>query len=393
MIDIESVRRDTPSCARLIHFNNAGASLLPVAVTRAVEAYERKEGELGAYEAEMHGQHELESVYDSIARLVGASRDEIALTDSATRAWDSAFFSIPFESGDQILVSHAEYISNILAFLHMRERTGVEIVVVKNDEAGQIDLGHLRAVAGSRAKLIALTHVPTSSGLVNPIEEVGKIARERGILYLVDACQSAGQIPLDVDRIGCDFLSATGRKFMRAPRGTGFLYVRKEALPRTRPWVVDSRAATWTSRESYELRDDARRFECYEANFASRVGLGAAADYAMELGVLAIWERVQALAATLRARLASVPRVTLHDQGAVQCGIVTFTAEGVASASIRERLHPMAINVWVSPAAAAKLDLEERGVPDVVRASLHYFNTDAEIGRLIVELERILSEA
>ncbi|MER7960371.1 aminotransferase class V-fold PLP-dependent enzyme, partial [Streptomyces sp. NPDC096030] len=325
----------------------------------------------------------IEHTYDALARLVGAGRDDIAVVENATRAWDMAFYSLPWAEGDRILTARAEYASNAIAFLQTARRHGVRVDVVPDDATGQLDVDALRSMIDERVKLIAITHVPTQGGLVNPAAEIGKVARQAGITYLLDACQSVGQMHIDVGEIGCDLLTATGRKFLRAPRGTGFLYCSPRIREQLEPPFLDLHAATWTSADSYRIRADARRFENWETYYAGKIGLGTAVDYALDLGLDAIEERVTHLATTLRARLRTLPGVRVHDRGARQCGIVTFTVEGHDSQDIARALQTRGINVSVSIADYARWDFEPRSLTSVVRASVHYYNTDNEINQLI----------
>ena len=347
----------------------------------AVLDHLRLEARIGGYEAADRNAALLERAYQAAAALIGASPDEIALVDSATRAWDMAFYSVPLRPGDRILCSMAEYASNYIAFLHAARRTGARVEVVPDDEHGQLSVQALKAMMDERVRLVAITHVPTNGGLVNPAAEVGRVARQAGALYLLDACQSVGQLPVDVDAIGCDMLATTGRKWLRGPRGTGFLYVRREALERLEPAMLDFHAATWVAPDRYEVRPDARRFETWEADVAARVGLGAAIDYALSWGIEAIWQRVRQLADTLRVRLAEIPGVTVRDLGQVRCGIVTFTVEGLQATDVRQALLQERINVSVSRASATLLDMQRRGLSELVRASVHYYNTEDEIDR------------
>jgi selenocysteine lyase/cysteine desulfurase len=232
-------------------------------------------------------------------------------------------------------------------------------------------------------KLVAVTHVPTQGGLVNPAAEIGAATREAGVLYLLDACQSIGQMPIDVEEIGCDLLSATGRKFLRGPRGTGFLYVDRRLGNRIEPPFLDLHAATWTTVDTYEVRSDARRFETWETNYATKIGLGVAVDYALSWGLEAIEARVLDLAQHLRALLASTPGVHVHDQGERKCGIVTFTVDGTSAQEVQRRLRQQGVNVSVSLVDYARLDLPARGLPDVVRASVHYYNTEEGLIRAV----------
>lgn len=381
-IDVARARAETPGCAHVVHLNNAGAALMPQPVLDAVTAHLQAEALTGGYEAANAAHDAVEHVYDAVAGLLGCHRDEVAIVENATRAWDMAFYSVPFQPGDRILTARAEYASNYLAFLQVVRRTGAVVEVIPSDDSGQVDVGALRAMLDERVKLISVTQVPTNGGLVNPAAEIGAVAREAGVCYLLDACQAAGQLPLDVEAIGCDMLSATGRKYLRGPRGTGFLYVRRAWLERLEPPLIDLHAATWTGQDTYTLRPDARRFENWESNIAAKIGLGVAVDYALGWGLDAIWARVSELAERLRAMLREVSGVTVQDLGAVRCGIVTFTLAGRGAAEIREALRAQGINVSVSTLTSTRLDMEARALDAVVRASVHYYNTDEELGRL-----------
>jgi cysteine desulfurase / selenocysteine lyase len=378
-LDIARLRADTPACEKLIHFNNAGSSLMPTPVFQAVLDHLALEQRIGGYDAEDEACPVLEDFYDAFAALLNCDRSEIAYVENATRAWDMAFYSLPLKEGDRILTVEAEYVSNFLAFLHQARRRGLEIDVAPCDASGQVDLDALERLIGPKTRLIAVTHIPTQGGLVNPAEEIGKIARRHGITYLLDACQSVGQMPLDVEKIGCDLLSGTGRKFLRGPRGTGFLYVSKAIIDRLDPPFIDLHAATWTDARTFELRPDARRFENWESYVAGRIGLRAAVRYALELGLEPIRARVTILADRLRASLAELPGVKVHDLGRVRSGIVTFTREGEQPRDIQARLRAANIGASVSSKSSAQLDFSRRGLAQVVRASAHYFNTEDEI--------------
>jgi cysteine desulfurase / selenocysteine lyase len=381
MFDILRTRQDTPGCDKVLHFNNAGASLMPKQVLDAVTRHLRLEAEIGGYEAAEFAHDSAEHVYDAVSQLLRCQRDEIAIIENATRAWDMAFYSLSFKLGDRILTSMAEYASNYISFLQIARRTGAVVEVIPNDENGQVSVDALQGLIDERVKLIAITHVPTNGGLVNPAIEIGKVARQAKILYLLDACQSVGQMPIDVDAIGCDMLSASGRKYLRGPRGTGFLYVRRDRIEQLEPPFLDLHAATWVTKDRYEIRNDARRFENWETNYAGKIGLGVAVDYALACGLDDIWTRVSTLADTLRTRLQQIPHVRLHDLGPQKCGIVTFTTDGCQPQETRTKLAAQKMNVSVSTAASTRLDMDRRGLASVVRASVHYYNTEEEIER------------
>jgi cysteine desulfurase / selenocysteine lyase len=389
MFDLARLRADTPACRDLIHFNNAGAALMPDAVYNAQANHLALERRVGGYEAARLAAPQLTAFYTEFAALLNCDPSEIAYTENATRAWDMAFYALPLKPGDRILTHASEYVSNYLAFLHQARRRGLHIDLVPSDATGQIDVAALDAMVTPAHKLIAITHVPSQSGLVNPAAAVGKVASKHNLTYLLDACQSVGQVAIDVQAIGCHILSGTGRKFLRGPRGTGFLYVSNTIVDTLDPPFIDLTAAHWNEDQSYMLAPGARRFENWESNVAGRIGLTAAVAYARAIGLDAITARTAALAKTLRDALATVPGVTVHDQGQQKCGIVTFTKDGMTPEAIYTTLREAKINVSVTPLIYARLDLGPRGLAGVVRASVHYYNDEAEVDRFIATLRRI----
>jgi cysteine desulfurase / selenocysteine lyase len=384
-IDVDTLRAQTPGCANVTHFNHAGASLMPQSVIDAVVTHTIREGDIGGYEAEDEAADPIARVYDVPAELLNADRSEIAMIENATRAWDMVFYAIPFQPGDRILTAMAEYHSNVIAFYQMRKR-GVSVEVVPNDENGQIDVGALADMMDERVRLVAISHMPTNGGLVQPAEDIGRVVAKWPALYLLDACQSAGHKPLDVRAIGCHMLSASARKYLRGPRGQGFLWVDSGVVEQLEPPMLDGHAAHWSSRDRYELMPDARRFENWERSFANILGMGEAIRLANALGADAIWERIQQQATLLRSRLAEIPGVTETDIGAVQSGIVTFTMEGNEPDDIQRRLLARRINVTTSSVASTRFDMEDRGLEKVVRSSVHYLTTDDEIDHLVAAL-------
>ncbi|MBT3372491.1 MAG: aminotransferase class V-fold PLP-dependent enzyme [Rhodospirillaceae bacterium] len=388
-MDMDRIRAETPGAEKVIHLNNCGAGLMPQPVLDAVIAHLRLEAEIGGYEAEDAAAAALDNTYGALGKLLNCGLDELAVVENATVAWDMAFYGLPMGPGDVVLTAVSEYASNYIAYLQRAARDGIEIRVVPNDNTGQTDAAALANMIDDRVKLISITHVPTNGGLINPAAAIGKVARDAGVPYLLDACQSAGQIPLDVAAIGCDMLSATGRKFLRGPRGTGFLYVRDSMLERLDPPFLDLHAAAWTAPEQYEMLPNARRFENWENYVAGKVGLGVAVDYALEIGLDAIAQRVQGLADGLRQRMAALPGITVQDLGAEKSGIISFSVADRSAEQVAGTFAAANINISTSSAQSTQQDMHHRGIAMMNRMGLHYYNTETELDRFMDCLEAI----
>ena len=389
-IDLEQIRAETPGLKNVVHLLASGSALMPQPVIDAVINHTILEAAYGGYEAQSMQAEMLDNVYHTVATHIGANRREIALMENATVAWCHAFYALPLKPGSRILTCEAEYAANYVAFLQRAKRDDLRIEVVPSDETGALDLTALENMIDSDVALIAITWVPTNGGLVNPAAEVGKIAQKFGVPYLLDACQAAGQIRIDVKKLGCDFLSVTGRKFLRGPRGSGFLYIKSKWLEHLEPAMIDHFGAPWVARNQYTLRDDARRFETWENSYALRAGLGKAIEYADEIGIDTIAHRVWELAALCREMLAQIDRLKLQDIGRHNCGIVSFTIEGSEPGDIVSGLSRAGFAIGASPPSSTRLDAERRGLPTVLRIAPHYYNTESEIERCIAQLRALV---
>ena len=377
---VARLRADTPGCAERIHLNNAGAGLMPKPVSDAIHQHLELESRIGGYEAADAEEDAIRAAYDSVAELIACDRRNVAYVENATIAYAQVLSSIPFERGDRILTSTDDYISNQIMFLSLARRWGVEIVRAPNMPEGGVDVDAMNEmVRRHRPRLVALTHVPTNSGLVQPVREVGEVCRDAEVWYLVDACQSVGQLPVDVGEVGCDFLSATARKFLRGPRGCGFLYVSDRALDAgLEPLFIDMQGAAWTEADGYAPYDSAARFENWEFAYALVLGTGEAACYATAIGIDVIARRTADLAVLTRQNLQDAGLRTL-DRGPQQCGIVTVEIPNWEGPAFHAELDHRGINTTVSTRAYAVIDFDDKGVDWVLRISPHYYNTEEEI--------------
>ena len=389
--ELARLRADTPACQSKIFLGHAGASLMPRPVVDGVGAYLRAEIEDGGYNAAAQFASALEQFYTHISKLIGANADEIAFVDNASRAFAFGVGALNWRAGDRILVHQREYAANLMTLLHMKEQFGIEIDYVGSSHTGQIDLDELEKKITTQTKMIAITHVPMHLGAAAPIIQIGALAARYGLIFCVDASQSVGQIDLDVKKIGCQILVGTGRKFMRAPRGTGFLYMSNGLSDRARPMLIDWRAASLTGPQSFEWSKDARRFETWERNFAGQYGLGIAAQYATDIGVAHIEARIKALTARLIRKLDEIDRLRLVGSKDDRAGIVSFLSTAKPAAAIVDALKERGVFAGLLSGPQIGWEVGDDQTQDAVRFGVHYFNTEQEIDRAADHLTHIFN--
>ena len=384
MINIDSIRKDTPACQDKLFFNSAGSLLPPRCVGEMIRKYLDEEERIGGYRLADLQERGIRGFYEEAAGLLKTEARHIAFANHATDAYTKALSSVPFAAGDVILTTDDDYVSNYLNFLSLKQRFGIRIVRARNLDNGDLDLDHFRQmIKQHHPRLVAVTHIPTSSGLVQDAVAVGELCRETDTLYLLDACQSVGQIPVDVQQIGCDFLSATGRKFLRGPRGTGFLYVSERVLQeKYAPLFVDLRGARWMAGDDYDLVSHAQRFEAWEVPYALLLGLREALAYARQVGIEQIEAYNQQLIRAMEEQLSTLPGVQLFDRGSRRAAILTFRKEGRSLEATQAHLDQHAVYHSVVQKTSAQFDFEKKGIDWAIRLSPHYFNTLQEVEKL-----------
>ncbi|MFD3925162.1 N-methyl-L-tryptophan oxidase [Streptomyces sp. NPDC058614] len=389
-LDVAAERTRTPGSFTGHHFNAAGAALLATGTVEAVIDHLRAESLSGGYEAAQHAAPALAAVYARVAELLGARPEEVALVESATAGWQRAVSALRLRPGDRVLAARSSYVSSALHLLSAERDHGVRVELLPNGPDGAVDLEALEtALRTGPAALVTAAHVPTSSGLVEPAAGIGALTQAHGVPFLLDATQSLGQLPVDMDALGCDLLIGTGRKFLRAPRGTGVLAVRRPLLDRLAPEAPDVRGARWIAERSWELVPDAKRFELWEAAHALRLGLGAALADLSALGVDTVARHLATVTAALRERLAALPGVHVTDPPAAGGAIVTFVVDGLDPTDVQRELARRRVHLIAVPAAHGRWDMDPRGLTKVVRASVHVYNDDADVDALVEAVHEI----
>ena len=390
-IDLERLRAETTGCSSRVHLNNAGASLMPSPVIAAIIRHLELEAEVGGYEAQDIQSEAIAAAYQSIASLIGSNASNIAFTENATASFMQALSAIPFERDDVILTTRNDYASNQIQFLSLQARLGVRVIHAPDKPRGGVDASKMiDLIEQHRPRIVCVTHVPTNSGLIQDVAAIGVVCRNLEVIYLVDACQSVGQLPIDVKDIGCDFLSATARKFLRGPRGCGFLYVSDRILQQgLEPLFIDMRGANWTGENGYQVVDSAKRFENWEFAWSLVLGTAVAADYATDIGIRAISSRVAGLVALLRGELSELGGVTVLGSKDELGGIVTITLQDHDPAEIVTKLRSQKINVSAQGRESAVMDYDRKRVQGALRISPHYYNSNAEIISLVAAIESI----
>jgi len=391
LIDVDALRAATPGCNDRAFLLSAGSSLPTEATLDAVIGHLRLEAEIGGYAAADRAVDVLEQGRADLAALVGGDPDEIALVTSDSSGWVKAWWgwvvggNVP--AGSKVLVDRMCYHSHYAALDQTRRIGAFDIHIMPSLDDGTVDVDALRI--DDDASAVCVTMIGTHSGNVNPVERIGGLAAAAGVPMFVDGCQALGQLRLDVNELGCQVLTGTGRKFLRGPRGSGMLWVSRSIVDRFSPPGLDATSTPWTAAGGMQIGAGTRRFEEYEVSYASMVGLAAAARQALTIGSSAIEQRVVGLGEQLRTALSSIAAVQIRDTAERRCGIVTFTVSGVSSADVVAAASTAGVVVNESTATWAALDMDAKQTPTVVRASPHYFNTTLELDRLVQAVEDV----
>ena len=397
-IDWARVRADFPVLSRQVHgkplvyLDSANTSQKPSAVIDAVDDFYRAHNANVSRAVHALGSEATEAFEAARARLaafVGVRAGELVLTSGTTQAINTVAYSwaLPrLQPGDAILLTRMEHHANIVPWQLVAQRTGARIKVAEISQAGELDLDALRAAMTPEVKLLGVTHVSNVLGTVNPVAEICREARRRGIATLVDGSQAVPHRPVDIAATGCDFYAFTGHK-MLGPTGTGALWARRELLDEMPPFLGGGEMIREVRFEGTTFNEGPHKFEAGTPNIAGVVGLGAAVDYLSALGMAAIEAREQELLAYALARLEAVPGLRIIGRAAERAAVISFLVEGAHAHDLATLLDLDGIAVRSGHHCAHPL-MQFFGVPATCRASIAFWNTHAEIDALVAGIER-----
>lgn len=377
---INQIRQNTPGCLDKIFINSAGSSLMSKEVVQISKDYMDMEADIGGYDVMANHYEDFNLFYLEASKLINANPRNMAFAISATDAYSKVLYSFKWTEKDVILTTKDDYVSNIISFIHINRRFGSQIKFVDCLDSGDLDYEDLaRKLEQYKPTIFALTHIPTSAGTIHDAEKAGEICANFDTYYLLDACQSIGQLDVDVRKIKCDFLTVTGRKFLKAPRGTGFLYVANHILDTDMgPLCIDLAGSTWDSETSFKFGSEAKRFEFWEKNYSNFLGLTQAIREINEIGIEKIAAYNKMLSGYFRNELEQVDGLKIYDHGSLKGNIITWKIPGLKQSEISKLFHERRVIFSFSSNTSALYDLNKKGEEWLVRFSPHFFNTTEE---------------
>ncbi len=385
MIDLAQVRAEIPALDNVTYLNTGTFGPLPRVVAQAVrDAYDKIEAQ-GTYTPTIFHDLELagfETTRQKVATLLNVSPEEIALTRNVSDGINIVAHGMDWQPSDEVIISDQEHPSGATPWINLVERRAITLRILKLVEDEEEILERFAALISPHTRLASLSHVTTLTGLRLPAARLSQIAHDAGIPILIDGAHAEGQFAVDVQGIGCDFYAACGHKWLLAPQGTGFFYIRREMQERIRPdwlgWGIEHEFHRKAM--TYQLAPDARRYESSTRAWPLFIALGQAIDFINTVGLDEIAARVRPFAASLKTRLAQIPRVRVHSpmHAGMSTGLVTFEILGREPEALMNELwsrHHIVTN-WVR-------DL------NAVRVSVAFFTSGEELDQLLKAIEEI----
>jgi len=393
---VEEVRKDIPFLKTgIIYLDNTATTPTPKPVIDAMleyfNEYNANVGR-GVHRATMRATEVFEAVRKKIANVINCDGDEIAYTKNATESINIVAQGLGLKSGDKVVTTVLEHHSNILPWQRLQER-GVKLEVIGATNDCLLRPEDFEAAIDKSTRLIATHQVSNSVGSIQPVEEIGKVAKENDVLFLLDAAQSVGHMPVDVRKIGCDFLAAPGHKGLLGPQGTGFLYFRKELGKELKPLLVGGGMVEEVGKDRVEFSKPPQIFDGGTPNIPGIIGLGRACDYVLDIGIERIEKRERELTESMM-KIAKIGNVSVYGPTDLnkRGGVVSFNVKGLGHhdvASMLDELEKIAVR---SGHHCAQPTMKHLGVEGTVRASVHYYNLPDEVAKLVETVGKIARE-
>ncbi|WP_129358317.1 MULTISPECIES: aminotransferase class V-fold PLP-dependent enzyme [Micrococcaceae] len=391
----QRVRDETPVTHRYAYFDTAAAAPPVRSAVQAMTDYLAKTVDSGPYLPSLRAEiyRKIEDIRGKTARFIGAEPEEIAFTRNGTESISLIGRGIVWRAGDELILPDTEMLSNVAIWRQLESEIGIRIVTVRADEHGLIDPTSVANAISERTRLISFVSLSNVTGAVQPVAQICQVARKAGVLTHVDAAQSLGMIPTDINQIGCDFLSACTRKGLRSVEGSGILYVRQEHISNLSPVLAGWWNASIGEDGGIGFPDTARRFEAGSPNVPVILALEKAIDYAENIGVADIEAHVRELTEYAVTKIRSIDGASVYGppDSTHRLGIIPFNVAGIDPAELVAALAEQGIIIESGHFMATPI-LKAYGIETMARASLHYFNSQTEIDRMTSIIKSFLEK-
>ena len=365
---------------KYINFNNAGASKNPKFVVNKIKEYLDEEVIFGGYYAAEKNKKHIINFYKNLSFLINCHESEISFVPSSTYGWNFFLDSVNLEKGDNTIIFDNEYGNNFLSLL---KKKNVEIRVSEIDTNGKICLSNLKKKIDKKTKIICVCHIASQSGNIQNVEEICKVSKKLNnqIIFLLDACQSIGHIKIDVKKINCDVMVGSGRKYLRGPRGTGFMYIKDSIKKNIRPSIFDSRSCVLKKMKTILYKKNL--FETFEFPPALIIGLSESLSYLNKLGIKKIEKKIKNLSIYFRKKIKKINSVTVYENPLLLSGINTMSVEKKPVEKIHKYLLKKNILTSICSTSTSYHHFEKMNVKKLLRISFHHYNTRKEIDYLV----------
>ena len=397
-MNLKLIRKDFPFLSRVVYLDSASVCPCPKAtvqeMVRFYEQYPYNYG-VGVFESSVETRKLVDAARASVAKFIGASSaKEIVFTKNTTEAINLVAFGLSWEKGDEVIVTNVEHQSNLLPWFRLAETRGITVKIANCDPEGIVPPYEIERLITERTKLVTVTHVSNVFGTVQEVQKISEMVKNRNITFFVDAAQSGGRVPINIQDIECDFLSLCGRKGLLAPQGTGVLYVAEKLHNSLSPINIGSRAANVTHPGGFSIAQAPYRYESGIINTSGFIGLGRSIKYLNAIGVENILERIRSLTKVMINEISSIDGIETYCLSDLshQAGIISWNIKGRDPNEVATELYSRRKIAVASGAQGSLLALSPFNIKGVVRASVQFFNTEDEVDLLAETVRKIAAK-